>query len=98
MRPRVEGMTGDDDSILEFFDRQDEGLTLPPAVVHYNLAEVHKATDKSKETIARRMRKLTKRGLLKKTDDNKGYYRLTDKGRAYLAGDLEAEDLEIDEE
>lgn len=97
MRPRVSGMNEVDDSILEFFERQDEGVSLPPTPVHYNLVEVYKATDKSRETIARRMRKLAKRGLLEKVNDTKGYYRMTELGRRYLTGDATKEEIEIDE-
>lgn len=94
MRPRVSGMNEVDDVVLELFARQDDGVWLSPALVHWNLVEVYKATDKSKETVARRMRKLEKRALLEKSDA-KGYYRITDKGRAYLDGDLDAEDLKL---
>jgi len=98
MRPRVAGMNEVDDSILELFDRQDEGICLPPTPVHYNLVEVYGATDKSRDTVARRMRQLTKRGLLEKVEKNKGYYRMTEKGRRYLRGDIKAEKLQIDED
>jgi len=86
-----------DDAVLELFDRQDGGVWLSPALVHWNLTNVYEATDKSKETVARRMRKLVKRGLLSKVD-KKGYYKITDKGRRYLSGDLKAEDLELPDE
>ena len=94
MRPRVSGMNEVDDAVLELFDRQDNGLWLSPAVVHWHVTEVYEATDKSKETVARRMRKLVKRDLLSRVDQ-KGYYKITDKGRAYLQGDLEAQDLQL---
>lgn len=98
MRPRVEGMNEVDDAVLEFFEAQDEGVALPPTVVWYNLHERLEAIDKSRDTVARRMRKLTKRGLLEKVSEERGYYKTTDKGRHYLAGDLDAEDLQLDEE
>jgi len=85
-----------DDAVLEFFEAQDEGVALPPTVVWYNLHEKLGVIDKSRDTVARRMRKLTKRGLLLKVSESRGYYCLTKKGRAYLSGDLDAEDLEID--
>lgn len=95
MRPRVEGMNEVDDSILEFFDQQDDGISLPPSVVHYNLTEVYQATDKSRATVSRRMKQLELRGLLEKTHEEKGYYKLSDKGRLYLAGQIDAEDLRL---
>jgi predicted transcriptional regulator len=85
-----------DDAILEFFVEQSETIALPPTVVWYNLAEVNNVIDKSSDTVARRMRKLPKRGLLKKVDEKRGYYQLTQKGRDYLVGDLDAEDVRID--
>jgi hypothetical protein len=98
MRPRVAGMNEVDDSILEFFASQDESLVLSPALVWYNLHDQLNLIDKSHETVARRMRKLSKRGLLEKVDDGKGYYSLTQKGRDYLVGDVEADDLRIENE
>lgn len=86
-----------DNLVLEFFEKQDEGVYFSPALVHHNLAEVYEATDKSKETIARRMRKLVKRGLLDKVDP-KGYYRITEKGLDYLTGDITAEELKLPDE
>lgn len=93
MRPRVPGMNEVDDAVLEFFEEQSESIALPPTAVWFNLVEVLGVLDKSKETVARRMRRLPDRGLLEKVDGGRGYYRITDKGRAYLAGDLDAEDL-----
>ncbi|MDG5778256.1 transcriptional regulator [Haloarculaceae archaeon H-GB1-1] len=87
-----------DDAILEFFAEQGGEIVLPPTVVWYNLTEVEKALDKSTETVARRMRNLPKRGLLEKVDEDRAYYTLTDKGRAYLAGELNPEDLKIPED
>jgi DNA-binding IclR family transcriptional regulator len=97
MRPRVSGMNEVDNIVLEFFEKQDDGVFFSPALVHWNLAEVYEATDKSKETIARRMRKLVKRGLLVK-DGERGYYRITEKGFDYLNGNLTAEDLKLPDE
>jgi len=97
MRPRVSGMNEVDDAILEFFDRQD-GISLPPTPVHYNLTEYYGATEKSRDTVADHMRQLARRGLLEKVEERKGYYRLTEKGRRYLRGDIKAEKLRIDED
>lgn len=87
-----------DDAILEFFDAQEKGIALPPTVVWYNLHEQLGAIDKSRDTVARRMRKLTTRDLLSKESEERGYYKMTQKGRDYLTGDIEAADLEVKEE
>jgi len=83
-----------DDSILEFFNSQGDQVSLPPTAVWYNLAEIFEVTDKSRDTVARRMRGLNEAGLLEKVDEQRGYYRITDKGRAYLTGKIDAENLE----
>lgn len=42
------------------------------------------------------MNQLAKAGLLEKIDEKRGYYLITKKGRRYLAGELDADELEID--
>jgi len=86
MRPLVSWMTKSDPAILEFF--AETGIAMPPAVVSYNISGV------SHPTVKRRLPILVENGLLQKVDDSKGYYRITDRGESYLAGDLEADDLE----
>lgn len=39
------------------------------------------------------MGKLEQMGLLKRVDETRGYYRITEKGLAYLSGELEREEL-----
>jgi predicted transcriptional regulator len=85
MRPRVSWMTRADDTILEFFE--ETGIEAPPAVVEHNI-------DFSITHVRRRMRELESEGLLEKVDEEKGYYAITVRGRAYLAGDLDADELE----
>lgn len=98
MRPRVEGMNEVDDAVLEFFEAQDEGVALPPTVVWYNLHDLLEVIDKSRDTVARRMRKLTERGLLVKASEERGYYQITDKGKEYLTGEIDPETLKISED
>jgi len=86
MRPLVSWMTKSDPAILEFF--AETGVAMPPAVVSYNIDGV------SHPTVKRRLPVLVENELLEKVDDKRGYYRITELGREYLAGDLEAEDLE----
>lgn len=87
-----------DDAILEFFADQDDGLVLSPALIWFNLHNRLDVIEKSHETVARRMRNLETRGLLEKVDENRGYYVMTQKGRDYLDGELEADDLRLDDE
>ncbi|TYT61813.1 helix-turn-helix domain-containing protein [Natrialba swarupiae] len=86
MRPLVPWMTKSDPAILEFFE--EVGIAMPPAVVSYNLDGV------SHPTVKRRLPILVDHGLLEKVDTNRGYYEITDRGRSYLEGELEATDLE----
>jgi len=86
MRPLVSWMTKSDPAILELFE--ESGLTMPPAVVSYNLDGV------SHVTVKRRLSELEEHGLLEKAEDKRGYYAITDCGRAYLAGELDAAELE----
>ncbi|WP_231186356.1 MarR family transcriptional regulator [Haladaptatus sp. DYF46] len=78
-------MTNADDTILEFFE--EHAIALPPAAVAYNI-------DFSYSHVRNRMRTLADHGLLLKVDEEKGYYGITDQGIAYLAGELEAKELE----
>lgn len=83
MRPRVEWMTRADDYILEFFE--ESGIVATPHVVSANI-------DYSRQYVNRRIRELTGHGLLENTGG--GLYRITDHGRDYLAGDVDADELE----
>ena len=83
MRPRVDWMTRADDYILEFFENTDIRAT--PKVVAVNI-------DYSRQYVNGRIRTLESHGLLEKTEP--GLYQITDRGRAYLAGELDADDLD----
>lgn len=85
MRPRVSWMTHADDRILEFF--KEHRIALPPTAVAYNI-------DFSEAYIKARMGKLQDNDLLVKVDETKGYYEITNLGIAYLAGDIDVEELE----
>jgi predicted transcriptional regulator len=86
MRPMVSWMTKSDPAILEFFEEQD--IAMPPAVVSFNIQGV------SHPTVKRRMPELAEHRLLEKVDGKRGYYRITERGRQYLAGELDASKLE----
>jgi DNA-binding IclR family transcriptional regulator len=79
-------MTQADNRILETFE--DSDLTLSPRILSYN-------TDYSRHYVARRLSELEERNMVVKVDE--GLYEITDRGRAYLAGELDADDLEDSE-
>jgi CTP-dependent riboflavin kinase len=91
-----------DDAILEYFQEleTDTGhrIALPPTAVWYNLVEELGMLDRSQNTISRRMNVLSDTDLLAKTDEKRGYYRITDRGLAYLSGELTASDLDRTED
>lgn len=76
-------MTQGDDRILETL--QSSGIILSPAVLAYN-------TDYTRNYVNKRLRILRDNGLVDRVDS--GYYRITDRGCAYLSGELDADDLE----
>ena len=82
----VSWMTKSDDAILELLD--ESNLTIPPMAIAFNIENV------SRPTVDRRLPKLEKAGLVKRYDDPRGYTKITDRGRAYLSGEIEAGDLE----
>ena len=89
-RPRVEWMTRADDTILEFLlNDGNESLNASPTFVEANV-------DYKISHIRNRMRKLYEAGLIEYYDEDRGLYRITDLGRDYLSGDLDASDLEDD--
>lgn len=94
MRPRVAGRNAVNAAIVEFFAEQAEGVVLSLSIVWWNLCNDRGMLDKSRETIARRMRKLPEFGLLERVDEDRAYYRMTQKGADHLAGEIEAEELE----
>ncbi len=76
-------MTQGDDRILETLESS--GLVLSPSVIAYN-------TDYTRNYINKRMRKLLNKGLFERHTE--GLYSITDKGRAYLKGEIDASELE----
>ncbi|MEY7847740.1 transcriptional regulator [Natrarchaeobius sp. A-rgal3] len=94
MRARVSWMNEADDAILEYLQELEteagHRIALPPTAVWFNLVEELGVLDRSQNTISRRMNVLSDANLLEKTDEKRGYYRITDRGLAYLEGELEA--------
>ena len=71
-----------DDRILEALEG---GLRLTPAVIAENIG-------KSRTHVSRRLVDLTNYALVEKP--KRGYYEITDLGRNYLAGEIDADELE----
>ncbi|MYL69174.1 winged helix-turn-helix domain-containing protein [Halorubrum distributum] len=82
MRPRVEWMNQTDDRVLELLAESD--LILTPAVIAKNL-------EYTRNWVSRRIGKLEDADLVEPVDS--GYYRITDRGRAYLSGEIDADEL-----
>jgi len=74
---------GVDDEILELL--AECGLTLSPSDIAYNI-------ERDRSGVNKRCSELTDHGLLNRP--KRGYYEITEEGRAYLAGDLDAADLD----
>ena len=92
MRPRLaDWMTPVDRDILEIL--YNEGgpheLVLSPRIIAEN-------TDWSRQTVRDHLMTLRDHSLVEYYDETGGIYQLSDRGRAYLEGDLEAADLEPD--
>lgn len=86
MRARVEWMQyPGDDRILEILE--ESGLILSPSIISANL-------DLNRHHVSSRLSELLEHDLVERTSTGKGHYRITDRGRAYLAGEIDAEELE----
>ncbi len=76
------------DPILEFLD--DHEIAVPKGVFDNELSV-------SASSIARALDDLEDYGLIERDDNFSSYYRITDLGRDYLSGKIDADDLERDE-
>jgi len=79
-------MNQTDDYILELLE--ESNLILSPSIIAVNL-------DYTRNWISKRLGKLEGADLVEKVGE--GQYRISEKGRAYLAGDLNASELEKEE-
>lgn len=77
-------MTQADERILEFL--HDKEIIASPSVIAANI-------DYTGEYISRRCRKLTDAGLMQRVDPTN--YRITEKGELFLAGEIDAAELEV---
>jgi DNA-binding IclR family transcriptional regulator len=71
-----------DERVLEVLSSD---LTLSPTIIAENI-------EKSREEVNRRLTTLTNRGFVNRVD--RGRYRIAEDGRSYLAGELDASNLE----
>ena len=78
-------MSRDDYRILEALGDARILEVQSPAIIAYNL-------DMTRPHVSNRLSEFTDWSLVEKIED--GRYQLTDRGRAYLDGDLDADDLE----
>ncbi len=76
------------DPVLEFLD--DHEIAVPKGVFDNELSV-------SASSIARALDDLEARGLIERDDNFSSYYRITDLGREYLEGNVDADDLEPDD-
>jgi len=77
-------MTQADDRLLETLE--ESGLILSPRILSVN-------TDYSRHYVSERLAKLLDADLVEREGD--GLYRITERGREYLAGDLESDVLTL---
>lgn len=78
-------MSRDDFRILEALGDPEVLVVQSPAIIAYNL-------DMTRPHVSNRLSKFTDHGLVEKIED--GRYQISDRGRAYLEGELTADDLE----
>ncbi len=87
-RPRVSWMTAADDRILEFLlNEGNRPLVATPAVIEMNV-------DYQRTHVSNRLGELLDAGLVEYYDEERAAYQITDRGRAYLAGEFDADELE----
>ena len=85
MRSHADWMVEVDERILEFLDERGNH---PPSAIRDQLAEIGSGMDYSSQHINNRCRKLRDHGLV--TNVASGVYSITDTGRDFLTGDLDA--------
>jgi DNA-binding IclR family transcriptional regulator len=78
-----------DRDILERLQNRGDELVLTPALVAAN-------TDWSRTAVRRHMLELRDCGLVEYYDEDRSIYQLSDRGRAWLDGDLPTEELEAE--
>lgn len=83
-------MNEKDDAILEYLEETD--VSEPPAVIHFNIEL--RGSRFSIRTLKRRLKRLRDAGLVQVDYDEGRYHSISNEGRAYLRGDLDASELD----
>lgn len=71
------------DPVLEFLEEHDIGITI--GILDNNL-------ESSKRTIGDALDELEEHGFVKRDENYQSHYRITDRGRKYLEGEIDAND------
>ncbi len=88
MRARIAWLRMSDLDILEFLNGHSlADYEAPPTAIAVNM-------DLAEGTVWNRVRVLRAAGLIDRTDDDRGYYRITGLGERYLAGELTDDERE----
>lgn len=87
MRPRIDWINQTDERILELLAESE--LVLTPTVLGENLGY-------DRSWVSERLKKLRDHGLVVRIA--RGKYRISERGEAYLSGDLDANELQQTEE
>ena len=97
MRPRVPWMNEVDTAILEYLEElgavDGHPVSMAPTPLYVNLVQQMAVVDVQPNTLSRRMGRLAEMGMLERVDEKRGYYWITEKGEAFLAGELNSEDI-----
>ena len=84
-------MNETDDAILEFLlNEGNRPINASPAVVQANI-------EYQISHVRNRLRELHSAGLVEYYNEDRGIYRITEKGQKYLSGELDASELEKDD-
>lgn len=76
-------------TVLSFLE--DSQMALPPKVVCWNMKE--QGIEIGYSTVRKTLPELEEYGLVNRAAEEEGYYRITDRGRKFLAGEIDADDL-----
>lgn len=93
MRDRAEWMNKASIPVLELL--AESGFALSGGVIAHNLKQ-ELSDPPSRATVYRALEPIEEHGLIAEEGDQTTHYRITEKGRQYLEGELDANQLEID--
>lgn len=82
------------DAVLRLLD--DSGVALSPGGITVNL-EVRLQRPPSRSTVTRAVKGALDVGLIERAEEGRSYYQISEQGRAYLAGDIEGDELGVDQ-